>query len=301
MIKEKFEACILAGAIGDAWGAAYENEKQAENPGTFYWGKETSVSRNWIITDDTQLTLATCDALSSHSFTPELLAEKLLHVYKTRQLRGAGASTIKAMRDLESGIHWMHSGRSGEFAAGNGSAMRIAPLAFVESITRENVRDACRITHHNDEAYAGALAVFLLLRRILSQKDPVVKDLLQGVIEDLPDTRVRDRLIEVSALNNLSIKDLGNLYGTNGYVVNSIPFSIFSGLKAVDTELEEILKQVIAAGGDTDTNASIAGQIAGTLLGPEKIPGHLKNKLADLPEYDQIITTIKKMSLMLEN
>lgn len=60
-------------------------------------------------------------------------------------------------------------------------------------------------------------------------------------------------------------------------------------------ELEQVLEQVISCDGDTDTNASIAGQIAGALLGPEKIPGHLKNRLAEMPEYGQIINTIRKV------
>lgn len=230
MISEQFEACILAGAIGDAWGAAYENDQTTEDDTTFYWGKKPTVSRQWIITDDTQLTLATCDLLAKHPFDPALLAQKLLQVYKTGQLRGSGASMIKAMRDLASGLHWLLAGRSGEFAAGNGAAMRIAPFAFFSSVSRANVRDSCIITHNNDEAYTGALAVFLLLREIVTQQNSRPKDLLNKVIADLPDTQVRDRLMEISAKENSTIREIAALYGTNGYVVNSIPFAIFSGL-----------------------------------------------------------------------
>ncbi|MBO9659701.1 MAG: ADP-ribosylglycohydrolase family protein [Chitinophagaceae bacterium] len=301
IISEQFEACIIAGAIGDAWGAAYENDMPAKDDTTFYWGKKPTVSREWIITDDTQLTLATCEVLVTHSFDPALLAQKLLQVYKAAQLRGAGASTIKAMRDLDSGLHWRQAGRSGEFAAGNGAAMRIAPLAFFSSVSRANVRDACMITHNNDEAYTGALAVFLVLREILTQKKSGSKDLLRKVITALPDTQVRDRLMEIAAKKNSTIQEIAGLYGTNGYVVNSVPFAIFSGLQAMNMGLAEVLEQVISCGGDTDTNASIAGQIGGALLGPEKIPGHLKNRLADLPEYGQIIDTIKKVTTRLES
>ena len=41
--------------------------------------------------------------------------------------------------------------------------MRIAPLAFFldpeDAGDRQLIRDVCRITHHNEEAYVGALAV----------------------------------------------------------------------------------------------------------------------------------------------
>jgi len=59
------------------------------------------------------------------------------------------------------GTHWPLSGRSGEYAAGNGAAMRIAPLAFfVDASTRQQlIRDVCIITHKNDEAFVGCLAI----------------------------------------------------------------------------------------------------------------------------------------------
>ncbi len=46
--------------------------------------------------------------------------------------------------------------------------------------------------------------------------------------------------------------------------------------------------QLIEIGGDTDTNCSIAGQIAGALIGRNGIPENLINKLKQLREYDWI-------------
>ena len=67
--------------------------------------------------------------------------------------------------------------------------------------------------------------------------------------------------------------------GNNGYVVNSVPFAIYCSTKIIELGLEEMLKQIISSGGDTDTNASIAGQIAGALIGTENIPHELILKL----------------------
>lgn len=47
-------------------------------------------------------------------------------------------------------------------------------------------------------------------------------------------------------------------------------------------------RQIIDSRGDTDTNASIAGQIAGTLIGVKNIPENLKTKLMDLKDYNWI-------------
>src|SRR4029077_20623763 len=113
--------------------------------------------------------LATCEALAEGDDPdPELIAASMLRWFRARRLTGLGASTLKALRDLDAGAHWALAGRKGDRAAGNGAAMRIAPLAFcIDPETdhgRRTVRDVCRITHHNDEAHIGALAVALAIR-----------------------------------------------------------------------------------------------------------------------------------------
>lgn len=47
------------------------------------------------------------------------------------------------------------------------------------------------------------------------------------------------------------------------------------------------MSELISVGGDTDTIASIAGQVAGTFLGEKGLPQHL---LAQLQEFDLIIS-----------
>ena len=134
MKQERFEACILSGAIGDAQGSSYENEVQIDNSRTFYLGGEIKSNKKpWVITDDTQLTLASCEALFDNSeLNPEILSKYFVKYYKERKLTGLGSSTLKAILELEAGIHWSQVGRSGDFAAGNGAAMRIAPFAFLK-------------------------------------------------------------------------------------------------------------------------------------------------------------------------
>lgn len=286
--RDRFESCIICGALGDAWGSSYENEIKIDDSQIFYLGGKKFRPRNWCITDDTQMTLATCEVLSESNFTPENLINKFTEYYRNRKLIGIGASTLKAILDTEAGIHWSHAGRVGEFAAGNGGAMRIAPFAFFPHITRQNIFDACRITHRNDEAYAGALAVYLSIKAILHSEWNGNNNLLDLIIPEIPDTNVRDRLIEINKQGpNSSIAETAEL-GTNGYVVNSVPFAIYCSTKILDLGLEEMLRQIINAGGDTDTNASIAGQIAGTLIGTRDIPPQLILKLQNLSDYQWI-------------
>jgi len=291
--SERFEGCIIGGAIGDAYGSGYENQVK-EKEGTIYlYGKPEVREPKWRLTDDTQLTLATIEVIiENEKVKPELIASQFLKYYKQRKLRGIGSSTLKALQELSFGGHWSQVGRRGEYAAGNGAAMRIASLAFKENSTYSEIRDICIITHNNDEAYIGAKSVVIAIREILNGNWTGETNLIELIIEQIPDTRVRDRLIEINKIK--SLKEIGQI-GNDGYVVNSVPLAIAAANKVQEIGIEEMYLQLIEIGGDTDTNCSIAGQIAGTLIGRKGIPEKLVNKLKELKEYKWIETTINEL------
>jgi ADP-ribosylglycohydrolase len=294
-ISERFKGCILGGAIGDAYGSAYENIQKEDNSETTYYpfGKPETKIPEWRITDDTQLTLATCEAIiENETFDAIFFADKYLEYYKSRKITGIGASTLKALQELEVGGHWSLVGRKGEYGAGNGASMRIAPLGFESSIKRNIIKDICNITHQNDEAYVGSLCVIIAIQSIINETWTGKENLLQIIIKQIPDTRVRDRLIEIDNLN-CDLTKVGKL-GSDGYVVNSVPLAIAFASKVNEIGLGNMYKQIIEIGGDTDTNCSIAGQIAGTLIGIENIPNDLINKLKVLNEFNWINMTIEK-------
>lgn len=265
--------CIVGGAIGDAAGAAFEGKPADPTAPAL-------LEADWRLTDDTQLTLATCEALTDAvTLDPGLIAASFLRWFRARRLSGLGASTLKALRDLEVGIHWAMAGRKGERAAGNGAAMRIAPLAFcVDPLTepsRRLIRDICRITHHNDEAYIGALAVVMAIQ---ASKESRLS--LDWIASCLPETSVRDRLASYAALSpRVTLAEAARRHGASGYVVESVPFALFAASHVEELGFAGMLEEIIAVGGDTDTNASIAGQVAGTMLGFRKLPKELLEKL----------------------
>jgi ADP-ribosyl-[dinitrogen reductase] hydrolase len=111
--RDRIIGSLLAGAIGDALGGVTERSGLA-------------------ISDDTQLTLATCEAIiEAKGVDPERIAGSFLRWYRAGAISGIGSSTLEALRDLDAGGHWALCGARGERAAGNGAAMRIAPLAFL--------------------------------------------------------------------------------------------------------------------------------------------------------------------------
>lgn len=83
----------------------------------------------------------------------------------------------------------------------------------------------------------------------------------------LPDSAVRDRINELLKCD-LPLAEIPFRFGTTGWVVDSVPLALCCAESILrDVPLTSVLAQAIELGGDTDTIASIAGQIAGTAVG----------------------------------
>ena len=195
-------------------------------------------------------------------------------------------STLKALRELDAGGHWALVGRRGEMAAGNGAAMRVAPLGFMlnprETRDRVLLRDICRITHHNEEAYVGALAVVTAIHVAAFKRHGLGPSLLDDIHGLLPDSNARDRVLQLRAfIKDNAIQDCGKQFGASGYVVDSVPLALTAATFLPILGFQGVLEAVIECGGDTDTTASIAGQIAGTASGFGKLPTGLVSQLED--------------------
>ncbi|CAA6692294.1 MULTISPECIES: ADP-ribosylglycohydrolase family protein [unclassified Lentimonas] len=207
-LSNQIRGCIYGGALGDAYGSAVEGQASAEH----FTFESVDSPR---ITDDTQLTLATCEALSGNTGSiPDQIAASFADWYQHGKVTGMGSSTLKALRDLSMGAEWMISGARGEMSAGNGAAMRIAPLAFLKTHPddfRFLIRDVSSITHKNDEAYVGALAVVIIIQDI--RKGVGIKESLKALPDELPDTRVRDQICKANRLTDHSIEDAAQILG----------------------------------------------------------------------------------------
>jgi ADP-ribosyl-[dinitrogen reductase] hydrolase len=281
-IRDRALGCILGGALGDAWGGSFEG---APGPVSF------AIPQRSVLSDDTQLTLATCESLIERRLVdPENLAAHFLRWFQEKRISGIGASTLQSMQGLAAGVHWALVGRRGDRAAGNGAAMRIAPLAFIldpaNARDRIVIRDVCRITHHNDEAYVGALAVLSAIHAILSGKWSLQVSFLAAVVDSLPDSAVRDRIQQLLPLHSPPAEIAGR-FGSSGYVVDTVPLALYSAQAIATLPFSTVLAQTIAAGGDTDTIASIAGQLAGCVTGLAGVP---HNDLASVNGGDEALS-----------
>lgn len=274
--RDRIVGCILGGAIGDAIGLPFEGDVPQSNP-------ELNGQR---ISDDTQLTLATCEAIieNNGNVDPSTIASRFVAWHRDRRIDGLGASSSKALSELIAGGHWALVGRKGEYAAGNGAAMRIAPLSFCldphQPEHRQVIRDVSRITHHSEEAFIGALAVAIAIRAAWDGSWNGETNLFPLIAASIPDSKLRDRFLDMTEIRgDISVAEIAARFGSSGYVVESVPLSVYAARQVLILGFEEMMRELICVGGDTDTIASISGQVAGTLLGAKRLPEHLVMQL----------------------
>lgn len=265
-LRDRIFGCLLAGALGDSIGACFENKPTPQ----------FVLPSSLRVTDDTQLTIATCEAIvSSSNVEPETIAARMADWFRDRRISGIGASTLKSLTELDAGGHWAMVGATGERSAGNGAAMRISPLAFFLDPNldsdRRTIRDVCRITHRNDEAYLGALAIVYSIHRC-----KLDRELITFLIRKLPDSRVRDRFVEIRD-DKLTAAELASRHEPSGYVVDSVPLSILLAVESID--VMNSIESIVGFGGDTDTVASIFGNVFGAIHGQSVLPMRIVEKI----------------------
>jgi len=286
---DSIAGCLVAGAIGDGLGGPFEGRSPPIEI-------DAAAPLRW--SDDTQLTIATCEAIiESQCVDPAIIAARFVRWHAQRRLTGLGASTLKALQELAVGQHWALAGAKGERAAGNGAAMRIAPLAFycdpAVDDDRTLIRHVCRITHHHEEAYVAALAVVAAVRFAVFDHDRPMRELPGAVAAMLPDSVTRDRLREMPVDDIPPIPSAAARLGTSGYGAESVPFAIVGASHADELGFEKTIVDLIQCGGDTDTIASMAGQIVGARIGW----GHLPRELVDrLDGCSEIVAIARAMA-----
>ena len=187
--------------------------------------------------------------------------------------RGIGLTTRRALRLIESGTEPFEAGRLalGPRSASNGAVMRCPPVALryhdnVDKLMRVSTQQAA-ITHADERCTWGAVAVNLATRELLHGN----RHFLEEVLHRLQGAAPR-ALIE--AIGRVAWEEETNLpltvEGQAGYVVHCIEIAFWCAVH--QPSLEDALIFLAGAGGDTDTNAAVAGALLGARDGETGIP-----------------------------
>ncbi len=251
----------MYGAIfGDIIGSRFEFDRGRKSKDFDLFTEENS------FTDDTVMTIA--------------VGEGLLNAGKDASIEEIKESVIKSMKDWghrypNAGyggrfIHWLFS--EGEAKAygsyGNGSAMRVSAAGWLyDSLerSREVARATAEVTHNHPEGIKGAecTAAIIYMGRMGSSKEEIMdymaKEFGYDISESLEEMRSRHQHIE--SCQDSMPKALRAFFDGNSY--------------------EDVVRNAVSLGGDTDTLGAIAGAMAEAFYGmPDEI---LDEGMAFLP------------------
>jgi ADP-ribosylglycohydrolase len=203
-------------------------------------------------TDDTVLTVATAQAVLDR--TPyDQVYRALARAYPQS---GYGAAFSR----------WFQAAEAPPYNSwGNGAAMRVSPVAWAfddeATVLREAARSAA-VTHNHPEGIRGAQATALAIwmarrgRPVAGIRKTVARRCGYDLDRSLDAIRPHYRF-EVACQR-------------------SVPEAIICFLEAAD--FESAVRNAVSLGGDSDTQASIAGAIAEAYYGP--LPTAIQNEVA---------------------
>ncbi len=190
--------------------------------------------------------------------------------------RGIGVTTRRALTLIERGKEPFEAGRLAHQenpgrSAGNGSVMRCIPVALryhdsVERLIRVSTQQAA-ITHADERCTWGAAAVNLAARELLHGNIYFIEEVLHKIGDRAP-RALRDAIHRVPREQESTLPIA--VPGEAGYVVHCVEIAFW--FVAHDRTLEEALTYLVQAGGDTDTNAAVAGALLGARYGEVALP-----------------------------
>lgn len=275
----RFKGSLFGLACGDAVGSKVEWKTRAWcklQPVLGMEGSKIHRLKPGEFTDDTSMALCLAISLIEKGFDPKDQIERYLRWreegYLGSQGRciGIGNTVSCSLDDYLLFGHGPLDGPTGEFTAGNGSIMRLAPVPMYaypnadEAINLSMI--SSKTTHGAPEAVYGAgLFGYIIFKALLGySKENILFDnnyFLQ--IGNVP------KKIETLANGGYKDKFEAEIDG-NGYVADSLEAALWCFLKT-DSYQSAVLTAA-NLGGDADTTAAIVGQLAGAYYGIEAIP-----------------------------
>ena len=180
--------------------------------------------------------------------------------------------------------------------AGNGAAMRCAPIAIrwrddPVALVRNSIVSA--VPTHWDTRCGWSCALLNLaaataLRGESITADELLDACLDGVQASLPELQqygygahvpdaVRDAVLEASDAEIADVRADGD---SMGYTLLTLLIGLIAYWRA--DSFERTLSNIIEAGGDTDTNGAVAGALLGARFGLEAIPRRWRDRITEI-------------------
>mgnify|MGYP002623126088 FL=1 len=161
---------------------------------------------------------------------------------------------------------------------GCGGVMRVAPVGLIglgEVEAYELGCDVAALTHGHPAGYVAAGALALILDRLVGgdQLESAVAEAIDVVDHDDPEAKIcgdsMRRAVALAEAGNPSVQDVERLGG--GWVAeDALAIAVYCAL--VGHDFREAVLLAVNHSGDSDSTASITGQILGAIGGVDVIP-----------------------------
>ena len=197
-----------------------------------------------------------------------------------------GIQTSRALGRLAQGVQPHECGATDEFENGNGSLMRVVPLALWHTGSDEGLVELAHqqstLTHGHARSLVCCAMVCLWARELLGGAEDgfdVAEQKLRQIYADKPGF-----LRELDTV--LASPQRTQPRGT-GYVVDCLWSARHAFLSSSD--FTEVIRHAVSFGEDTDTTAAVAGALAGIRTGAAGLPAAWCAALAAHPALDEAL------------
>ncbi|MGD1318589.1 ADP-ribosylglycohydrolase family protein [Chryseobacterium sp. 2R14A] len=308
-MKNTVKAGIFGICIGDALGVPVEFNKR-ETLRTFpvknmrEFGSWNQPKGTW--SDDSSLTLCLAEELTK-GYDLEKIGQSFVkwnkygHWTAHGKLFDIGGTTRHSIARLIKGESARFSGNIFEEDNGNGSLMRILPLAFYlkdeENIEKlyQTVKEVSSITHgHFRSVFACFIYVIFAIELIKAKNNKEAYAYTQKIALEFAENQDFNPK-EIQLFDRVLKNDISEYHedtiSSGGYVLSSLEASLWCFLNS-ESYSEAVLKAV-NLGEDTDTTGAITGGIAGIYYGFENIPEEWVEVLARKKDIEKLCEKLK--------
>lgn len=247
--------------------------------------------------DDSSLTFCLADSLCN-GFSLQAIADSFCRWYYEREwtARGKvfdiGITTQMALEKLRQGVPPLKAGDTVERSNGNGSLMRILPMAYLHKTLDfptliDRVHQVSCLTHAHPRSQMACGIYISIAIALLEGSDPQqayylgLDRVAEIYNKELYQTEKNhfERILsrEIAALSIAEIN-------SEGYVIDTLEAALWCFLNA-DSYSEAVLTAV-NLGEDTDTTGAVTGGLAGIYYGIESIP---EEWLSAIPRRNDIM------------
>lgn len=283
-LTERAHGLLLGLAAGNALGLPTEPLETAAAIGQRFPGGVRDIVRQDTpespFDDDTALAVILAEELADPPLDFATVAHRWVDWARTDG-RGIGDWTSRALAHIAT--HDSPPASTGGVAT-NGALTRCLPIALVAFGSPRNLVSAtfhaAALTHPDPRCTWGAVAVNVAAARLLQGS----RDFLPDVIEALQANEAPAELL--AAVRQVPIMDFAELplAGEQGRTaVAAATIALWTAYH--QSNLERALIQLVNAGGDTDTNAALAGALLGARDGESAIPPRW---LSQLPQVSHL-------------